>query len=119
MDGTRRDVIEALLALRGAAAYLTATLDRLDDTASRLVSMLDDGVTPSEAHRSVEFTAARDAVFSAIDRFDRAFANARAHGVRLLVEEEGLSLTDVGRLVGRSRQFVTRLYDQVRSTDAD
>jgi hypothetical protein len=42
--------------------------------------------------------------------YERAIAAMRASVVRFLVDDEGLSLTDVARKMGVSRQAVARLY---------
>ena len=56
---------------------------------------------------------ARLAPTVAYDRFEAAVTAYRARAIRALVDEEGLSFTDVGRLTGVSRQMVARLYQSV------
>ena len=52
----------------------------------------------------------RLATADAFHEFERALAEMRAHVVCTLVEEDGLSLTEVGLRLQISRQAVARLY---------
>jgi Homeodomain-like domain len=55
----------------------------------------------------------RDVRLSAVDAFhgfERAVAEMRAHVVHMLVDVDGLSLTEVARRLQVSRQAVARLY---------
>ena len=45
--------------------------------------------------------------------YERAIASMRADVVRVLVDEGGLSLTDVARQMRISRQAAARLYEPV------
>ena len=47
----------------------------------------------------------------AFREYERAIASMRAGVVRALVDEDGLSLTDVAKCMGISRQAATRLYE--------
>jgi hypothetical protein len=50
----------------------------------------------------------------AFREYERAIASLRASVVRALVDEGGLSLTDVARRMKISRQAAARLYEPVR-----
>jgi hypothetical protein len=50
----------------------------------------------------------------AFREYERAIASMRAGVVRVLVDEGGLSLTDVARRMRISRQAAARLYETVR-----
>jgi hypothetical protein len=59
----------------------------------------------------------RETRLSAADAFreyERAIASMRAGVVRALVDEGGLSLTDVAKRLKISRQAAARLYEPVR-----
>jgi hypothetical protein len=61
----------------------------------------------------------RETRLSAADAFreyERAIASMRAGVVRALVDEGGLSLTDVARRMKISRQAAARLYETVRQS---
>jgi len=97
---------------RSVAAELAMALATLDAVCGDLRAALQRGTSPIEAYRSSRFDVVRDQYFAAVDRFHDQLTKMRSEGVRLLVEEEGQSLTEVAALIGRSRQFVTRLYRQ-------
>jgi hypothetical protein len=61
----------------------------------------------------------RDARMKAAEAFreyERAIAAMRAAVVRALVDESGLSLTEVAKRLGISRQAAARLYEPVRDS---
>jgi hypothetical protein len=91
------------------------------------VGALREGCEARNAGRSVvdvvdvvdELIAAggRETRLSAADAFreyERAIASMRAGVVRALVDEGGLSLTDVAKRMKISRQVAARLYEPVR-----
>jgi hypothetical protein len=111
MDQDRYD--EATAEVDAAAAALKACLDvavgMLRDSRDRL----------REGHQLGEVVAvtmarggrdARLASNTAFDDYERAVTRYRAAVVRALIDEEGMSLTAVGRLLGVSRQMVARLH---------
>ena len=98
------------MAMQEASCSLREVLEGVEVACGGIISQVEAGLRPLDAYRSAEFTSVRDRLFAAQRAFDDAFTAARAEGIRLLVDDEGLSLTEVGRVVGRSRQFVTRLY---------
>jgi hypothetical protein len=88
------------------------------------VGALREGCEARNAGRSVvdvvdELIAAggRETRLSAADAFreyERAIASMRTGVVRALVDEGGLSLTDVAKRMKISRQAAARLYEPVR-----
>lgn len=56
----------------------------------------------------------RDEVYAAMRAVEAAMLELRAESIRLLVDEEGLSISAVARLSLRSRQFTTRLYQRAK-----
>ena len=45
-----------------------------------------------------------------LDAMHHSVSEARAEAVRVLVDEEGMTVSRVARLMGRPRQIVSRLY---------
>jgi hypothetical protein len=88
------------------------------------VGALREGCEARNAGRSIvdvvdEMIAAggRETRLSAADAFceyERAIASMRASVVRALVDDGGLSLTDVAKRMKISRQAAARLYEPVR-----
>ncbi|MDT7784153.1 MAG: hypothetical protein QOF58_2572 [Pseudonocardiales bacterium] len=93
------------------------------------VSALGEGCEARNAGRSIvdvvdELIAAggREMRLSAADAFleyERSIAALRAEVVRALVDEGGLSLTDVARRMKISRQAAARLYEAGPSEGGD
>jgi hypothetical protein len=116
MAGSTGRLQEELGRVRDEAAALTVALQSLSDACSRAEELLKSGASPLQAHQESRFSAVRDELFDRFDRFNHQLTALRAEGVRVMVDVEGRSLTEVAAFVGRSRQFVTRLY---RSAQGD
>ena len=101
--------------VRDEVVALTAALQSLSDACSRAEELLRSGAPPLEAHQGSRFPAVRDELFERFDRFNHQLTALRAEGVRVMVDLEGRSLTEVAAYVGRSRQFVTRLYRMAKA----
>jgi predicted transcriptional regulator len=99
-----------LARVRAEVVLLTAALQALSEACTRAEELLRSGAPPLEAHQTSRFPAVRDELFERFDRFNHRLTALRAEGVRVMVDIEGRSLTEVAAYVGRSRQFVTRLY---------
>jgi hypothetical protein len=109
--GSRSVMRDRMEELRVATRRLAGALADLEGTYDEVIASLDRGDPLLETYGTVGFNRARDLTFAATSAFDAAFGAARAAGIRVLVDE-GLSLSEIARLMGRSRQFVTRLYRQ-------
>lgn len=101
---------QELARVREEVVGLTSALAALDAACAVADELLGQGASPLEAHQTARFAAVRDELFASLDRFNHQLTALRAEGVRVMVDEEGRSLTEVASYVGRSRQFVTRLY---------
>jgi hypothetical protein len=75
--------------LRETGADLVQTVHRLNELGGR-----ETRLAPTAAFRE----------------FERAMTAYRATAIRLLVDDNGMSFSDVGKLIGVSRQMVARLY---------
>lgn len=112
-DGrARRALVLALRDLTTAVTEMTAALALIHEGARRLIEDLEAGTGARDAYRKLGLREVRERAFSATRQFNSAFERTRASAIRLFVDEEGATFTDVARMVGRSRQFVTRLYHQ-------
>ena len=65
------------------------------------------------------FTLLHVQLLKRLDAMHHSVSEARAEAVRLLVEEEGLSVTSVARLMGRPRQIVSRLYHHAAAQNGE
>lgn len=111
--------------------WFVGAVERVEDAGRRArlaietaVDALREGCEARSAGRSIVevvdeliVTGGREARLGAADAFrdyEQAIASMRAAVVRALVDEGGLSLTDVARRLKISRQAAARLYEPVR-----
>jgi hypothetical protein len=92
---------------------LASFLDRLGVAIRAGIANLRRGVPVSE--QAQDAAAVHVEVVQKLDDMHHAVHEARAEGVRVLVEDEGLPVSGVADLMGRPRQLVARLYQQARS----
>jgi hypothetical protein len=92
---------------------LAAFLDRLGVAIRAGIANLKRGV-PASA-QTPEAAAVHVELVQKLDDMHHAVHEARAEGVRVLVEDEGLPVSTVAQLMGRPRQLVARLYQQART----
>lgn len=104
---TEDEVFEELL---GAAADLRSALVDLEGAVGTVRRERHRGVPFNQIYRDHRIRDVRDSVYERLTAFERAFTATRSFGVRLMVDEDGMTLTEVSHLMRRSRQFVTRLY---------
>jgi hypothetical protein len=93
---------------------LAAFLDRLGVAIRAGIANLRRGIPASE--QTQDAAAVHVELVRKLDDMHHAVHQARAEGVRVLVEDEGLSVSTVARLMGRPRQLVGRLYQQARGS---
>jgi len=94
---------------------LAAFLVRLGVALRASIASLRRGVPASS--QTPEATAMHVELVHKLDDMHSAVHQARAEGVRVLVEDEGLPVSTVARLMGRPRQLVARLYQQARTAN--
>jgi hypothetical protein len=92
---------------------LTSFLERLGIAIRAGISNLRRGVPVSE--QTQEATSMHVELVQKLDEMHHVVHEARAEGVRSLVEDEGLPVSTVAQLMGRPRQLVSRLYQQARN----
>jgi hypothetical protein len=97
---------QARLAIESAVGALRGGLEARNAGRS-IVDVVDELITAGG--RETRLNAA-----DAFRDYERAIASMRADVVRALVDEGGLSLTDVARRMKISRQAAARLYEPVR-----
>jgi hypothetical protein len=110
--GTER-LIERLRHVDDVRRDLAAFLGRFGVALRAAMVALRRGV-PASA-QAEEATAMHVEMVQKLDDMHSAVHQARVEGVRVLVEEEGLPVSAVARLMGRPRQLVARLYQQGRN----
>ena len=102
---------QACVAIENAVGALRQGLDARD--AGRPIVDVVDGLIAAGG-RETRLNAA-----DAFHEYERAIASMRSDVVRALVDEGGLSLTDVARRLKISRQAAARLYETVREREGE
>ena len=97
---------QASLAIESAVGALRGGVEALDAGRS-IVDVVDELITAGG--RETRLNASE-----AFREYERAIGSMRAGVVRALVDEGGLSLTDVARRLKISRQAASRLYETER-----
>ena len=114
-DGERHARFLGLLDdVDGARRQLEAALRELATTIESTRAGVREGTRVSTVHPNVRLGPVRREVSKALAALNSALMHARAEGIRVMVDDEGLSLRDAAKLVGSSRQFVSRLYHHAR-----
>lgn len=114
-DHRHRRLLQSLDDVDCAREKLAHLLDDLGETLDATRQHLRSGVSMSNVHPAARLGPVRKEVSDALGALNSTLMHARAEGIRVMVDDEGLSLRDVARLVGHSRQFVSRLYHYARS----
>ena len=92
---------------------LASFLERLGSAIGTAIARLRRGVPVSE--QTTEAAEVHVELVQKLDDMHHAVHEARAEGVRALVEDEGLTVSAVAQMMGRPRQLVSRLYRQGRN----
>jgi hypothetical protein len=92
---------------------LASFLERLRIAIRAGVANLRRGVPVAE--QTPEATSVHIELVRKLDDMHHAVHEARAEGVRSLVEDEGVPVSTVAHLMGRPRQLVSRLYQHGRN----
>jgi hypothetical protein len=98
----------AIVVVREQLAGMEAVLERVRGHLSArapLASMYTDTGWAGE----------REAAIAALSALSSALRHSRAEYIRALVDDEGLRIAEVARIVGQPRQLVKRHYDGARN----
>lgn len=119
-DPRNQRFLELLDEVDRARGELQRALDDLAAVSAETRRRMAEGMQVSTLHPMAGIGPVRRAVSDRLTGLNSSLMHLRAEAVRLMVDDEGLSLRDVARLIGSSRQFVSRLYhhaaDPVRTS---
>ncbi len=96
-----------------ARAKLRAVLDELGPAAEQAVDIVAAGATIAELVSRSEMRVRRRTA-DALAAMTSALAENRVAAIRVVVDDEGLSMTDAARVFGVPRQVLSRLYHDAR-----
>ncbi len=101
--------------IESARADLMVSLERLGEGLRRRTLLEDPEIRLSEID-PLPGTELHERLIDGLERMHHAIAAARAESVRVMVDDEGLTLSDVAKLMNRPRQLVSRLYRSASRT---
>jgi hypothetical protein len=112
LDALRASCLDRLDELDHQRRRLIAALEELGRGQARFRERLqDDSAVFSEIYLHTAALRGRDELFDALHAFNAAVKRFRACAVRVMVDGERLSMSAVARRLGRSRQFLQRIYE--------
>ncbi len=102
-------LLELLDEVEAARIELIETLDRLGSTLLDRTQIAAPGYRLADQDPGAGIQL-HEELIDRLVRMHHCVAAARAESVRIMVEEEGLTLSDVAKVLSRPRQLVSRLY---------
>jgi hypothetical protein len=116
MSSKRHHLVQRIAVLGECSARLREQLVDYEQTMGRIAKRLDDGAPAITASRGTSIPSERRHVTEAIEEFEAA-----RHQVRLALfavgKDEGASISEVGRVLGISRQLASRLAAEAEDPD--
>ena len=107
MPATKR-LVRRIRELNESATRLRATLRQYEKSMARIADRLEAGEPAITASRSTGIPSERRLVTEAIDEFESARHQVRL-SLMIAARAEGASISEVGRVLGISRQLAARL----------
>jgi hypothetical protein len=107
--------LDSLEELDKAIASVRTELDALEAANAHTRDAFRAGMRMRDLFPQSDGPRARDAVIDAIAELQSALMRSRGEFFGVLVEQEGMTISEVARLVGHPRQLVKRRYDAVRA----
>ena len=115
MPSNREALANGIAESVDAANALIQTFETFASRLREFHDRLDDLDRLEDIYRGLDLATERDAAYGAIAVFEQAFLRARVLTYRSLHDDEGVTFTEMARLTGRSRQWVTRMYYDKRN----
>ena len=114
----KRDLADALGSLSAALEAVQQELHRMEAANERLRSALADGMESHELLSATGWADARSALLDATGGRGSLLKRSRSEYVRILVDEEGMSISEAARVLGHPRQLTKRVYDALSDGEA-
>ena len=116
VSAKRKRLLHQITELVECSARLRDHLQRYERAMGKIAKRLEDGASAVTAAKGIGIPTERRQVTEAIEEFEAA-----RHQLRLalfaLGKEEGASMSEVGRVLGISRQLASRLAGEAASAD--
>lgn len=107
----KQEFADALGALSAALEAVQAEVGRMEAANARLRAALADGVASDLLLTESGWAAARTALLEATSELGSHLKQSRSEYVRILVDDDGLSISEAARVLGHPRQLTKRVYD--------
>jgi hypothetical protein len=104
--------LDQVAALDAACLDVERTVKRLRAALKQVSSLRVEGHPASAVLAEGPGAPARRAVRDAWSRLNGALNRYRVQAVRIMVDDEGLTVAQAARVMGNARQVVSRLYHQ-------
>ena len=111
---TKKRLVLRIRELNESAARLRAALRQYEKTMEKIAVRLEEGEPAISASRSTGIPSERKQVTEAIDAFEAARHQLRL-SLMVAARAEGASISEVGRVLGISRQLAARLAAEATS----
>jgi hypothetical protein len=112
------DLAGALGELSAALVAVRVELDAMEAANARLRAAIDDGVASHELLQTSGWADARSALLDSTGGLASQLKRTRSEYVRLLVDVEGMSISEAARVLGHPRQLIKRVYDALSDGSA-
>ena len=109
---------KSLVGIEEAVADLRTAADLLEASIQHTRELLDAGVDARELAR-LSGTGSRDTTIEALNTMHSALRISRAEWYRFLIEQDGMTPSDIARLTGHPRQMIKRQYDALYERPAE
>jgi hypothetical protein len=121
-DPRLQPFLKSLELIEGATADLRAAIEILETSIARTRDLLAAGLDPLELLASPG-TTSRDTTIEALNAMHSALMVSRGEWYHILIDDRGMSFSQVARHTGHPRQLIKRRYDAVnekrRNTPTD
>ena len=108
MSRKRRGLLSAIDDLNAASSHLRGTLQQYERAMTKIGRRLEAGEPAISAGKGTDVPAQRKQVTEGIEEFEAARHHLRV-ALLAAAQEEGASASDVARVLGVSRQLISRI----------
>jgi hypothetical protein len=109
-------LIQLLDELDTARTAFGGRLEELGRVVAEIRASLDRGAPVSSLTRAANLWGFHEVLTRSLGDLHHLVAATRAEAVRIMVEDEGMTLAQVAGEMGRPRQLVGRLYREAKAT---
>jgi hypothetical protein len=117
MSANRQRLLLRMAQLIESSALLREQLEHYERTMTRIAERLEEGLPALTASEGTDVASERRRVTESIESFEAARHQLRL-ALMVVGKEEGASISDVGRVLGISRQLASRLANEAEEDDS-